>query len=302
MQYSPRILIALSAGLLLWVAFTFLRGPTYSLSRADLDAKAKEGTQLSRLPFRDEVALSQSKQTRVRNFSQADIPQRAASDFHGGAETSRHLQNIQTQLQVNRKTLSRVDPGSWTWPRLATPRVSPKRATVFIQGHDPAAPRRLQLWRMQRSGRERIGETTSGGDGVFDFGWLTLPHSGLDLVVTPPFVDPTSVSVFHVSRDHPAAPQARIEIGPEIARARFTPARLGGEFRVLDEQGRLVTTAPAMAQFVSLTLDRSDLSGPLFVEHVLGTGARSPILRFYDPVQSLELGQDLNTAGDPLEY
>ncbi len=175
------------------------------------------------------------------------------------------------------------DPGSWLWPRLNEPRIQASQATVPIHGHDPAGPRKLELWRIGAMPPQSLGQTISDADGHFHFGRLALPQSELSLVVTPPGVDPKSVTPLRLRRPSLSHPHVRVEYEPQSLRAYMTPTRVEGEFQIHDDQERLLGSFPIDGGTVRADLDPAALSRRLYVTQVLPNGDESEPRLFHDP-------------------
>ena len=176
-----------------------------------------------------------------------------------------------------------LDPGSWLWPRLEEPQIRSTQATVRIQGQDPVAPRTLELWRVGAGPPESLGQTASHPDGHFDFGYQTLPQSEGSLVVTPPGVDPASVTPLRLRRRFVSHPHVRVEYDRNSLKAFMTPARIEGELQIHDEQDRLLGRFPIEGGAVQAEVDPGALSLRLYVTQVLPNGEESEPHLFHDP-------------------
>ena len=175
------------------------------------------------------------------------------------------------------------DPGSWLWPQLNQPEINATQVTVPIGGHDPAAPRPLKLWRIDAKGPEPIGTTKSLADGHFDFGRLPLPQGGLSLVITPPGVNPTSVTPVQWSRPFPSPPHVVTEYDASGMSAQMIPARLGGELQILTEHDEVLVSARATTRPLRFRFDRADLLERLRLVHAFENGRRSAPVVIHDP-------------------
>ncbi|MEE3328036.1 MAG: hypothetical protein VX252_11935 [Myxococcota bacterium] len=193
-----------------------------------------------------------------------------------------------------------ADPGSWLWPRLTPPPIRATQVTVALRGHDPAGPRRLELWRIDTPGPERIGGTESATDGTFNFGRIPLPQAELSLVVTPPGVDPASVTPLRLRRPALSRPDVRVEYKPGGMQAKIIPARLEGELEIRNEADQLVWVLPVRGEPVRVDLGHEDLTGSLRVTHVLPNGERSFPRLFHTPAPSLPSVSHWNAPRDSL--
>ena len=78
---------------------------------------------------------------------------------------------------------------------LDVPELAPGALSFRATGFDPDAPRDLTLWRTGDEGWARLAETTSGGEGNFDFGSVLIPVHGIALVATAKGMPPTLEAV-----------------------------------------------------------------------------------------------------------
>ena len=189
---------------------------------------------------------------------------------------------------------------SWLWPRISPPVIEDSHATTAIQGHDPMAPRPLELWRIDAQGAHSMGRTESNARGRFDFGRVVLPHSELRLAVTPPGVDPLSVSPMRLSRTVLPSPRVGLEYADATLWARIIPARLEGEIQILGEDDEILFRLPVRGEPIEVEFDEVDLGQTLRITHSLPSGKRSQPYLFHQPEALEPEHRSLNFPGDQI--
>lgn len=161
-----------------------------------------------------------------------------------------------------------------------------------VGGRDPAAPRALDLWRIEADGRRaRIARGHSEADGSLVFPPLMLPGRSIELVATPQGVLPDHAAASRpiVVRRDPAAP--RVEATPDadgvvlrveaaesggsiVIESVESPARAAGEVATV-ARVPVAVTADAAPTPLEIALD--DARGvALAVVQIDPDGRRSP--------------------------
>jgi hypothetical protein len=175
-----------------------------------------------------------------------------------------------------------ANKGFLSWPVLDAPTIGAGAVGATITGHDPHAPRTLQLWRIDTGAARLLADTTSTHARRFDFGQLAVPNAGIHLVVTPTGEDPLARSPHFVRRDSIPPPQFMIEdVGHGEVAIHLLPALFEGSLLLQDDDGATIARLDLEAGALGLRgsglvrIDADALTRPLHVVHQLRDGSRS---------------------------
>ncbi len=111
--------------------------------------------------------------------------------------------------------------------------IPPGVVTASLSGHDPGAPRELDLWALSAGRASPLGRASSDEGARIRAPQLPLPDAGLEVVATPRGVlpgEPGASAPLRLARTAASDAPARAEFPDHLPRWRLAPAD-GGEAR-----------------------------------------------------------------------
>lgn len=155
---------------------------------------------------------------------------------------------------------------------------------LAVAGHDPGAPRALDLWRVGTNGRAaRVARGRSAPDGALVFAPLVLPARPVELVVTPRGAsprDPGASRPVPVRRD-PAAPRVVATRRGDGLVLRVAAAEHGGAI-VVERAAVEAGAAPALLARVDLATGADAVAPPVEIALPDGRAAALQVVQI-DP-------------------